>query len=241
MTKLSGLVVSHYANRGLFALIADGLKTAGKDLHSITLNDLKSVDEFHIGGVQATNDLLTQLKIGRETDVLDIGSGIGGPARHMAAEYGAKVIGLDLTPEFVDTASQLTKLTNLKIKFKVGSALDMPFAGDSFDLATLIHVGMNLPDKGKLFSEAARVLRAGGSFAIYDVMRVGDGHPNFPVPWASAPEASFVETREVYQAAAIAAVFVKQQNARELNLRLNILRILKQECLNPACRWWGCT
>ena len=115
MTNLSDLVVSHYANRGLFALIADGLKTAGKDLHSITLNDLKSVDEFHIGGVQATNDLLTQLKIGRETDVLDIGSGIGGPARHMAAEYGAKVIGLDLTPEFVDTASQLTKLTNLKI------------------------------------------------------------------------------------------------------------------------------
>ena len=114
---------------------------------------------------------------------------------------------MDLTPEFVYAARRLTELVGLTATFQVGSALDMPFEDDHFDLATLIHVGMNLSDKPKLFSEAARVPRPGGSFAVYVVMRHGDEHPAFPLPWARAPEASFLATPETYLDAASTAGF----------------------------------
>src|SRR5690606_33691687 len=110
----------------------------------------KAVDEFHIGGAEATAALLDQLDIGPDTRVLDIGSGIGGPARTIAERTGARVTGVDLTPDFVETARSLTETVGLSADFVVGSALDLPFADAAFDLATLIHVGMNIPDKPRL-------------------------------------------------------------------------------------------
>jgi len=208
MTAPNALIVSHYENGGLYQRITEALESAGKNLDALTTSDLKAADEFHIGGIQATNDLLDQLSIGPETKVLDIGSGIGGPARHISSRYGATLTGIDLTPEFVETASRLSDLCKLDIKFHVGSALDMPFDEGSFDLATLIHVGMNFPDKARLFTETARVLRPEGIFAVYDVMSIAEDHPNFPVPWASTKAGSFVEPPENYRAAAKAAGFV---------------------------------
>lgn len=207
MTGPNDNIVAHYTKGGVFDRIIEGLAAQGKTAGTLAPEDLKPVDEFHIGGIEATDDLLGQLAIGSETRVLDIGSGIGGTARHIVTLHGARVTGLDLTPEFVETARRLTELVGLEVDFRVGSALDMPFEADQFDLATLIHVGMNLPDKSKLFSEAARVLRPGGTFAVYDVMRMGDDHPSFPLPWASVPEASFLETPETYLEAAAAAGF----------------------------------
>jgi len=200
-------IVEHYTKGGLFDRIIDGLAAQGKTANTLKPEDLKPVDEFHIGGIEATEDLLGQLGIGKGTQVLDIGSGIGGTARYIVARHGAHVTGLDLTPEFVDIARRLTELVGLDAEFRVGSALEMPFDADQFDLATLIHVGMNLPDKRKLFAEAARVLRPGGTFAVYDVMQIGDDHPAFPLPWSSGPEASFLERPETYLDAALAAGF----------------------------------
>lgn len=207
MTKTNASIARHYGKKGLYERIVAGLESHGKTGDTLTLADLKPVDEFHIGGVEATNDLLAQVDIGPDTRVLDIGSGIGGTARHIAAQFGAQVTGLDLTPEFVETAQKLTWLVGLSPKFVVGSALEMPFDADSFDLATLIHVGMNLPDKVKLFTEAARVLRPGGTFAVYDVMLLGKAHPAFPVPWSSTPDTSFLDRPESYLTAADMAGF----------------------------------
>ena len=197
-------IVEHYGGGGLYDRIIAALEQAGLSEGAVTPADLKPVDEFHIGGAAATEALLDPLGIAEGTRVLDLGSGIGGPARFMAARYGAAVTGIDLTPDFVATAERLTALVGLDARFQTGSALDLPFEASSFDLVTLLHVGMNLPDKPRLFAEAARVLVPGGTFVVYDVMLFG-AHPEFPLPWATQPDASFLAAPEDYLAAAEAA------------------------------------
>ena len=229
MTAPNDVIVSHYENVDLYQRITDALQSAGKNLDAITVEDLVEVDEFHIGGIQATNDLLDQLDIGPETRVLDIGSGLGGPARHISSRYDAKVTGIDLTPEVVETAIRLTDLCKLDIKFHVGSALDIPLEDGGFDLATLIHVGMNLPDKATLFTETARVLRPEGVFAVYDVMSIAKNHPNFPVPWASMKAGSFLEPPEKYRSAAEAAGFVLLAERARVEFALDFFKKLKAD------------
>ena len=202
-------VSRHYGTGGLLDRIREGLRQAGTDPDRATAADLRPVDEFHIGGVAATEALLEQVSIRPGMHVLDIGCGIGGTARLIAERFGTSVTGIDLTEEFVAAARALSETVGLadRVAFRQGSALDMPFADDSFDLATLIHVGMNIPDKARLAAEAARVLRPGGHFVVYDVMRTGEGELEFPVPWARTPATSFVGTPADYRTAALAAGF----------------------------------
>lgn len=212
MEKPEEKIRAHYGQSGLFERIVHGLAEAGVGPGKLTADDLKSVDEFHIGGVMATKSLLDPLGFDAGTEVLDIGSGIGGPTRFMAQTYGCRVTGIDLTPEYVETARRLTEAVGLTADFIAGSALDLPFGAESFDAATLIHVGMNLPDKPKLFAEVARVLRPGGIFAVYDVMRHGE-HPAFPLPWAETEAASFLAAPDDYRAAARAAGLTETHSA----------------------------
>lgn len=140
-------------------------------------------------------------------DVLDIGCGIGGPARTMAARHGVVVTGVDLTPQFIETAQALSRMSGASdtVRFQVASATDLPFADGAFDVATLLHVGMNIPDKAGLFREASRVLCRGGVFAVYDVMRTGEGQLTYPVPWAESEDLSALEPAETYRSLAEAA------------------------------------
>ena len=202
-------VAEHYAAQGLLERILSALQASGIDETAATADDLKPVDEFHIGGAAATRAVLDPLSLTADMRLLDIGSGIGGAARLIAAEYGASVHGVDLTPDFVDAARALSALVGLseKTTFEVGSALDLPIQPSSFNGATLLHVGMNIPDKTVLMAQAARALKPGGFFAVYDVMRMSDGPIEFPVPWASTAEGSFVEAPETYRQAATAAGF----------------------------------
>ncbi len=206
MTDTEDRITAHYGVGNLYDRIMNALRASGVDPAALMPDHLKPVDEFHIGGAEATVALLDQLKIDPGTHVLDIGCGIGGTTRLLVSRYGADVTGIDLTPEYVRIAERLTDAAGLKASFIEGSALDLPFDDESFDLATLIHVGMNLPDKARLFREAGRVLKHGGTFAVYDVMRFG-AHPVFPLPWASEPEVSFLGEPEEYLAAAEAAHF----------------------------------
>lgn len=204
MTLVDDRVIAHYSAIGLADRIFARLAEFGVPASEITSEHLKEVDEFHIGGAEATLALLDPLGIRPGTRILDIGCGIGGPARLMAERYGADVTGIDLTPAFVETARRLTEAVGLSARFVAGSAFDLPFEAGSFELATLLHVGMNLPDKPQLFAEAARVLAPGGTFAVFDVMRFG-AHPAFPLPWASDPDASFLAAPEAYLDAAAGA------------------------------------
>lgn len=203
-------IARHYTSGNLLERIRTALAEMGADPDHPALDDLKPVDEFHIGGTGATRTLLAQMHLRAGQRVLDLGSGLGGPARLIASESGARVTGIDLTKEFVDTANALSAMTGMseRTHFVHGSALDLPFEAASFDAATLIHVGMNLPDKDALFSGVARVLKPGGIFMIYDVMRTGPGNLTYPVPWAETAATDFSVSPEAYRAAAATARIV---------------------------------
>ncbi|MEL6986186.1 MAG: methyltransferase domain-containing protein, partial [Actinomycetota bacterium] len=204
-----GEVDDHYERRGLLASIDAALAEMGRDLDTITVQDLGPVDEFHVGGRPASVHLLTHLNLDpASARVLDIGCGLGGMARLLASGPAASVVGLDLTAGFVEAGRALNERVGLadRIDLRVGSALDLPFEAE-FDAAVMLHVGMNIEDKPRLFHQVARALRPGGRFALYDLMRVGGGEIEFPVPWSSGPATSHVASLEQYRAGAEAASF----------------------------------
>ena len=194
-------IASHYARGSLTAAIESALAKAGIDRADVTIDDLAPVDEFHIGGSGATVHLLSHLDLTEGRRVLDVGCGIGGTARHLAREHGARVCGVDLTEEFVETGRALDRWTSMeeRIELRVADAATLPFDDGAFDAAVMLHVGMNVEDKGALFSEVARTLGSGGRFAIYDIMRVGDGEAHYPVPWAGDATIDFTESPEAYE------------------------------------------
>lgn len=236
MSRLEEGVSQHYAAYDVLPRIRAGLHALGLDPDHIKPADLKSVDEFHIGGAEATAALLSTLDLRPDMDVLDIGCGIGGPARMIADRSGAKVTGVDLTPPFVEAATALSRMVGMddRVVFEVGSATDLPFGGESFDLATLLHVGMNVPDKPKLFMEADRVLRSGGVFAVYDVMRTGKGALSFPVPWAESEELSTLEPPEVYREAAANAGFELQDEQDRRAVALEFFERVRSQAASSA-------
>ena len=201
---MSGTLESHYGSDGIVDRIVDALDQSGTDTSSLTPDSFAGADEFHIGGRKGSELVADLLNIEEGRRIIDLGCGIGGPARFLARTKGVHVTGIDLTPEFVEAASALTELVGMsdKVDFHVGSATSIPFDDDSFDAATMIHVGMNIADKAVMMSEMARVTRAGGTVLIYDVMRVGSGALTYPMPWSSTPEFSFLDTQETYVQAA---------------------------------------
>lgn len=187
-------VAQHYSRGALEQQILDVLTTMGADPEHLDPDQLAPVDEFHIGGRSATVELVNQLDLRPGLRVLDVGSGLGGAARYLARQHAAEVTGLDLTMEYVQVATSLTRRAGLAdlARFRQGSATQLPFPDDSFDRACMLHVGMNIADKAALFAEIRRVLVPGGVFGVYDVMRGGPGEITFPVPWATTSATSFL-------------------------------------------------
>jgi ubiquinone/menaquinone biosynthesis C-methylase UbiE len=191
-------VATHYGTDGLLKRIVSALAQAGKDIDRLTIDDLGLVDEFHSRRRRATEELARMLAPVATDHVIDVGSGIGGPSRYLAATYGCRVCGVDLTPEFVATASGLTGLVGLtdQVDYRQGSALDLPFPDADFDLAWSQNVAMNIQDRPRYYAEMHRVLKPGGRLAIQDVAQGPGGPVVFPVMWADRPEISFLRTPE---------------------------------------------
>lgn len=196
-------IVDQYRSDGLLESIEAGLAAVGKSPDSVTVDDLGPVDEFHIGGREATDALLSQIELQPGQHVLEIGCGLGGPSRFVADRYQCHVSGIDLTEDFVEASKVLSAWVGLddRTSFEIGDALDMPFDDGTFDAAMMLHVGMNISDKQRLFYEIARVLKPGGVLAVYDVMATGDGDLAYPVPWAHDEMSSFLGSPEDYRAA----------------------------------------
>ncbi len=218
------VVASHYTHGGLLDAIRDGVQKLGKTIDQLHVDDLGPVDEFHIGGRVATESFLDQLSIENGHHVLDVGCGLGGSSRYAAQRYGCRVTGIDLTQEYVATGNTLCEWVGLsnQIRLEVGNATGLSHPDDTFDRAYMIHVGMNITDKESLACELHRVLRPGGRLGIYDVMQVGEGTLEFPVPWAAEPEGSSVSTPTVYKSALETAGFsiIAERNRRKLALEV---------------------
>jgi len=195
-TQVNESVQAHYTRSGLGDLILAALEKAGKDLSRLTPEDLAPIDEFHIRGRTATLELARAARVDSTKRVLDVGSGVGGTSRCLAREFGCRVTGIDLTDEYCRAAAMLSDrigLTDL-VDYRQGDATSLPFPDGSFDIVWTAHVAMNIPDKPKLYQEMYRVLKPGGTLAIYDVLAGPSGPVLFPVPWARTPESSFLAT-----------------------------------------------
>ena len=185
----------HYRATGLTERLKTALTVLGPADQQLTPQQLGALDQFHTRGLAATTELATLVGITAGMSVLDVGSGVGGPARFLAATYGCRVTGVDLSEPFVDAARYLTERTGQsgQVSFEVASALELPFDGGRFDVALLQHVAMNIYDRARLYREIRRVLKLRGRFATFDVV-LNSGEPHYPVPWARTPATSFLLT-----------------------------------------------
>jgi len=191
-------VAGHYSVGGILGKILKVLKGIGKDVNNLSIADLAPVDEFHIRGREATLELADRAGLKPELAVLDVGCGIGGSVRHLAVEHGCHVSGLDLTPEYVDTANALSRMVGLEdlVDFHQGSALEMPFDSESYDMVWTEHAQMNISDKKSLYTEIARVVKPGGRLVFHDIFQGPGGNPHYPVPWAGDSSISFLIAEE---------------------------------------------
>ena len=199
-------VRDHYHATGLTERLKTALSALGPENQRLTPQQLGTLDQFHTRGLAATAELAKLAGITADVSVLDVGSGVGGPARFLAATYGCRVTGVDLSEPFVDAARYLTERTGQsgQVLFQTASALDLPFDDGRFSVVLLQHVAMNIADRALLYREIRRVLKSGGKFATFDVV-LNAGEPHYPVPWARTPATSFLltaaATREAIESA----------------------------------------
>jgi ubiquinone/menaquinone biosynthesis C-methylase UbiE len=194
-------VAKHYTRGRLEEAILRALAESGKDPETLAPADLAPVDEFHVGGLASTEELAARMELRPDLHLLDVGCGLGGPARYFASEHSCRVTGVDLSEEFVQVARSLTRLVKLDhlVEFWQSSALNLPFDSQVFDRAYMIHVGMNISDKAAAYREVRRVLKTGGLFVVFDILRIADGPIRYPVPWAMSEDTSFVADVIGYQ------------------------------------------
>jgi len=189
-------VARHYGLADLLNTILDRLADSGKDLNALESDDLAAVDEFHIRGREATVELASLASARSNERVVDVGSGLGGSSRYLAAEHACRVDGVDLTPEYCEVARELTRRVRLteRVEFHCASALAMPFDDQTFDLAWTQHVQMNIADKAGLYREIHRVLKPGGRFVFHDILAGPKQPAHYPTHWAERAEMSHLIT-----------------------------------------------
>jgi ubiquinone/menaquinone biosynthesis C-methylase UbiE len=208
----SRAVNAHYGRGGLEDRVLTALRAIGRDQERIAPADLAPVDQFHIRGRDATLELARLAALPPGARVLDVGGGLGGPARTLAADFGCRVTVVDLTEEFCRVGALLTARAALadRVEFRHGDALALPVKDGEFDVVWTQHSGMNIADKAGLARELRRALRRGGRLAIHEIFAGPISPVHFPVPWAGEPALSHLETPEAARARLAAAGFTEK-------------------------------
>ena len=191
-------IAAHYGSGQLLARLNAALIDDGVDPNRPSIEALTPYDQFHGRGLEATEEIARSIRAASTDQILDIGSGIGGPARYFASHFGCRVTGIDLTPEFCAVGNHLTRLLGLedRVRLDVGDARAMPFADASFDGAYSMNVSMNIADKAGLYREIFRVLKPGACLVLSEIAKGEGGELSYPTPWASSARTSFLSTPE---------------------------------------------
>ena len=194
--NIDTLVDKHYGFGGIMEKIEAGLNLAGKDIASLTVDDLAPIDEFHTRGRESTVEVAAMANLKPSDLVLDVGCGLGGTARYLAQQYKCHVTGIDLTEEYISVGKNLTELVGLsnRVELRHGSALEIPYEDEKFDIVWTEHVQMNISDKKRFYSEIARVLRKDGHLLFHDIFRGTGDSPFYPAPWAEDESISALAT-----------------------------------------------
>lgn len=224
-------VSNHYLHGNLLKAIQEALPRLGKTTDNVTIEDLAPIDEFHIGGRQATENFLSQLNFSEKEHLLDVGCGLGGASRYISNKYNNRVTGIDLTAEYIETGNILSSWLKLDkhVSLHQGSALSMPFDDNLFDGAYMLHVGMNIENKVQLFKEIFRVLKPGASLGVYDVMQNSDGELIYPVPWATNETTSYLVEPSQYKLALNKAGFEVLIENNRRDFALEFFKVLREK------------
>jgi ubiquinone/menaquinone biosynthesis C-methylase UbiE len=196
-TGISQRIQDNYTIDAMVERVQQAIESAGLGTGRLQWSDLVPFDQFHARGLEATKELANDLQLKSGQSVLDVGSGLGGPARYLAAVHAVQVTGIDLTPGFIEISNYLSERAGLtdKLIFTEGDATELPFPDEAFDLVWTQHVSMNIQDKGRLYKGFQRVLKAGGRLAIYDAIEGSNGPVLYPTPWAREEGISFVASQ----------------------------------------------
>jgi len=191
-----GRVRRHWERDGLSGAILGALEASGQDLGTLTIEDLAPLDQFHGGGLAFTRRLATVAGLTPGMRVLDVGGGLGGPARTLALEFGCVVTVVDLAESYVEAGRMLTSLLGLddRVTFHIGDALDLPFEDGAFDLVWTQNSGMNIAAKERLYAEFRRVVAPRGRLATQEPMAGPVRPPIYPLMWAADPTTDHLRT-----------------------------------------------
>jgi ubiquinone/menaquinone biosynthesis C-methylase UbiE len=202
-------IFAHYSRGNLLDRLNAALREDGVDPEHPSIESLAPYDQFHSRGLEATLDLARLMQAGPGDHILDIGSGLGGPARYFASRFSCRVTGIDLTAEFCDVARHLTRLLKLedRVRIELGDALSMPFAAASFDGAYSMNVSMNIADKHAFYLEIHRVLKPGGWLVLSELAKGEGPEPDYPTAWAASANTSFLSTPEATRRGLLEAGF----------------------------------
>ncbi len=204
------LINAQYGGKDLAESILRRVRKGKPEGATILPRDLYPFDQVHTGGVEATRELVKMAGFGPGQRILDVGGGLGGSDRFLAAECGCRVAGVDLTESYVEAARHLTGEVGLgaQVEFHLGDATALPFPDGSFDGVLLQHCTMNIPDKGRLFGECARVLRPGGVLALHEWVKLGGEPMILPVRWADTSDINFITPKAEFEELLAGAGFV---------------------------------
>jgi SAM-dependent methyltransferase len=232
-------IADHWGKGDVYGLILSALEKAGNSTDTLTQEDLRPIDHYHARGFPATVELADLLPIRPEDHILDIGCGLGGPARYFAARFGCKVSGIDITQPFVEAGQKLTSLLGMEsqVAIEQGNGQHLPYPDGTFDGAFSQHVTMNVADRTQFFGEAYRVLKPGAFFALTEHGLGRTGNPRYPLPWSMDGGGSYLlppsETRALLQAAGFKEIVIEDTGQKYLTAYKHVMELAAEGAL-PA-------
>jgi SAM-dependent methyltransferase len=232
-------IADHWASGDVYASIVSALAKMSKSLDALTIEDLAPVDHYHARGFPATVELADRLHLQANQHIVDIGCGLGGPARYIAKRFQCKVSGVDITEPFVEAANKLTTLLKMEnqVKIELGDGQRLPYADASFDGGYTQHVTMSVADRPRFFEEAYRVLKPGAFFSLTEHGLGPKGDPYYPLPWSEDGSGAYLvtpsDTQAILQAAGFEDVVIENTGDKYLAAYIVALEKAEKGILPP--------